>query len=73
MINLKERLVVGNVFSYSWLLAKIMWADMMMKEMQLLSSLEDVILKNVLDLSRPLANEVRAVGTEIWMKNIRNR
>ena len=50
MVDLKERLVDGDVFSYSWLPTKDMWADMMTKEMQLPSSLENVILKNVMDL-----------------------
>ena len=58
VVDLKERLVDGDVFSYSWLPTKSMWADMMTKEMQLLSSLENIILKNVLDLPRPLVNEV---------------
>ena len=73
MVYLKERLVDGDVYSYSWLPTKNMWADMMTKEMQLPLSLEDVILKNVMDLPKPLVNEVRAVGTEICMMNIRNR
>lgn len=46
---------------------------MMTKEMKLPLSLEDVILKNVMDLPKPLVNEVRAVGMEICMTNIRNR
>ena len=50
-----------------------MWADMMTKEMQLSPALEDVFLKNDLDLTQPLINEVRAIGTEIWMNNIRKR
>ena len=58
VVDLKERLVDGDVFSYSWLPTKDMWADMMTKEMQLPSSLENVILKNVRDLPQPLINEV---------------
>ena len=50
-----------------------MMADMMTKEMQLPPTLEDVIMKNVLTLPNPLINEVRVVGMEIRMKNIRNR
>ena len=73
MVDVKERLVDGDVFSYSWLLTKDMWGDMMTKEMQLPPALENVFLKNVLDLPQPLINEVRAVGTEIRMTNIRNR
>ena len=73
VVDLKERLVDGDVFSYSWLPTKNMWADMMTKEMQLPSALENVFLKNDFDLSQPLVNEVRAVWTEIRMNNIRNR
>ena len=73
VVDLKERLVDRNIFSYSWLPTKNMWADMMTKEMQLPPALEDVFLKNDLDLPQPLVNEVRAVGTEIRMKNISNR
>ena len=73
VVDLKEKLVDGDVFSYSWLPTKNMWADMMMKEMQLPLALEDVFLKNDFDLSQPLVNEVRAVGREIRMNNIRNR
>ena len=45
----------------------------MTKEMKLPSSLEDVIMNNVMDLPKPLVNEVKTVGTEIHMTNIRNR
>ena len=73
MTDLKERLVDRNVFSYSWLPTRNMLADMMMKEMQLPSALENVLLKNDLDLPQPLMNEVKAIGTEIRRDNIRNR
>ena len=73
IVDLKERLVDTDIFSYSWLPTKNMWADMMTKEMQLLPALEDVFLKNDLDLPQPLVNEVKAVGMEIRMTNIRNR
>ena len=68
-----ERLVDGDIYSYSWLPTKDIWADMMTKEMKLPPSLEDVIMRNVMDLLKPLMNEVKAVGTEICMTNIRNR
>ena len=73
IVDLKERLVDEEVFSYSWLPTKDMWADMMTKEMQLPPALENVILKNVVDLPQPLIYEVRAVGTEIRMSNMRHR
>ena len=73
IVDLKERLVDKDIFSYSWLPTKNMWADVMTKEMQLPLALEDVFLKNDLKLPQPLINEVKAVGTEIRMVNIRNR
>ena len=73
VVDLKERLVDGDIYSYSWLQTKDMWADIMRKEMKLPPYLEDVIMKNVMDLPKPLVNEVKAVGTEIHMTNMRNR
>ena len=45
---------------------------MMTKEMKLPSALEDVFQKNDIVLPIPLVNEVKAIGTEIRMNNIRN-
>ena len=73
VVDLKERLVYREIFLYSWLPTKDMWADMMTKEMKIPPALEDVIMENVMDLPKPLVNEVKAVGTEICMTNIRNR
>ena len=70
--DLKERLIDGDIYSYSLLRTKSMWADMMTKEMELPSALEDVFQKNIMDLPMPLVNEVKAIGTEIRMTNIRN-
>ena len=50
-----------------------MLADILAKEMHLPQALEGVFLKNDFNLSQPLVNEVKAVGTEIRMVNIRNR
>ena len=50
-----------------------MLADVMTKEMHLPPALEDLFLKNEFSLPQPLINEVKAVGTEIMMTNIRNR
>ena len=72
-VDLKERLIDGDVYSYSWLPTKSMWTDMMMKVMELLSALENVFLKNDMDLPKPLMNEVKVIGPEmIRMNNIRN-
>ena len=50
-----------------------MWADMMTKEIELSIALENVFMKNDMDLPKPLVNEVKAIGTEIRMNDIRNR
>ena len=73
MVDLNERLVEGDITSYSWLPTESMWVDMLTKEMCLPPTLEDVFLKNVLDLPRPLTNEVRALEMEIQLTNFRNR
>ena len=73
IVDLKERLVDKDILSYSWLPTKDMLADVMTKEMHLPPALEDVFLKNEFSLPQPLVNEVKAVGTEIRMINIRNR
>ena len=72
VVDLKERLVDGNIYSYSWLSTQDMMADMMTKEMKLLVNLENAIMEKVLNLQQPLVNEVRAIGTEIRMNNIQN-
>ena len=41
---------------------------MMTKGMELLIAWENVIMKNEIDLPKPLVNEVKATGTEIRMK-----
>ena len=50
VMDLKERLVQGDISSYSWLSTDKMWADILTKEMRLPPELENVILKNVMDL-----------------------
>ena len=71
--DLKERLLDGEVSSYSWLPTNNMWADMLTKEMEIPAPLEDVIKMNRMILPMPLENEVVAIGSEIRMRNIRNR
>ena len=73
MVDLKERLVEGNVISHSWLSTDSMWTDILTKEMRLPSGLEKVIKNNIMDLPETMVNQVKAFGTEIWMTNIRNR
>ena len=71
--DLKERLIDGEIYSYLWLPTKSMWAEIMTKEMELPSALEDVFQKNDVVLPMPLVNEVKAEGTEIRMTDVRNR
>ena len=73
LTDLKERLLEGDIYSYSWLSIEDMWAYLLTKEMHLLQHLEDVFLKNTLNLSRTQTNQVKAIGTKIRMHNIRNR
>jgi len=49
-----------------------MWADISTKEKHLLSDLEDVCLENVMDIPETTINDVKAIGTEIRMDNVRN-
>ena len=73
IVDLKERLVDIDIHSYSWLPTQDMLADVLTKEMRLPQALESVFLKNEFKLTQPLVNEVKAVGTEIRVVNIRNR
>ena len=73
ILDLKERLVDRDIQSYSWLPTQDMLADVLTKEMRIPQALESVFLKNEFSLSQPLVNEVKAVGSEIRMVNIRNR
>ena len=73
VMDLKERLVEGDITSYSWLSMDKMWADILTKEMRLPPGLENVILKNVMDLPKTPINQVKAVSIELRMLNIRNR
>ena len=72
-MDLKERLLDGDVYLYSWLPTQEMLADVLKKEMKIPQALEDVILENKISISQPLVNEVKAVGTKIRMVNIHNR
>ena len=73
IVDLKERLVDRDIHSYLWLPTQDMLADVLTKVMRLPQAPENVFLKNEFSLSQPLVNEVKAVGTEIRMVNIRNR
>ena len=50
-----------------------MWADLLTKENKLTEALEDILIKNVIDIEDTLINEVKAHGQEVRMTNIWNR
>ena len=47
-----------------------MWADLLTKENKLMEALEDILIKNVIDIEDTLINEVKAYGQEVRMTNI---
>ena len=49
IVDLKERLLRGEILSCAWLPTEMMWADILTKEMRLPQGLEDVLIKNVMD------------------------
>ena len=49
------------------------WAYLLTKETKLLEALEDILIKNVIDIEDTSINEVKAHGQEVRMTNIRNR
>ena len=73
IVDLKERLIKGDVTSYAWLPTERMWADLLTKEKRLPEELEDVLLRNEMHLQDTNINEVKAFGQEVRMINIRNR
>ena len=73
IIDLKERLLKGEITSISWLPTERMSADILTKERKIPEALEDVLLKNDLDLGDTSTNEVKAHGQEVGMSNIRNK
>ena len=60
IVDLKERLVNGEISSYAWLPTQNMWADILTKEKQLPETLEDVLIRNIMDLGDTTLNKVQA-------------
>ena len=73
IVDLKERLIRGEITSIAWLPTERMWADLLTKEKKLPEDLEDVLMKNDMDIKDTSVNEVKAFGQEVRMTNIRNR
>ena len=70
--RIKVRLFTDSEFTLTSIASSKMWADILTKEKRLLPDLEDVLVNNIMDLPDHNINEVKAVGTEIRIENIRN-
>ena len=64
VVDLKERLLDGDVTSYTWLPTERMWADILTKEKRLPPYLEDVFLEKIMDLPETNINKVKVIRTE---------
>ena len=73
IVDLKERLLHGEITSIAWLPTRNMWADLLTKASKLPEALEDVLFRIVMDIKDTTINEVKAHGQEVRMTNIRNR
>ena len=73
IIDLKERLLSGEITSIAWLPTRNMWADLLTKEIKLPEALEDVLIRNVMDIEDTTINEVKAHGQEVRITNIHDR
>ena len=62
IVDLKERLLNGEITSIAWLPTERMWADLLTKERKLPEDLEDVLFKNDMNLQYTTINEVKAFG-----------
>ena len=73
VVDLKEKIIQSDILSYAWLPNESMWADLLKKDKRHLDDLEDILMKNIMELPETHINEVRAFGQEVMMTNIRNR
>ena len=70
MVDLNERLIKEEVFSYTWLPTQSMWADILTKEKKVPLKLKDVLTENGINLGDTGTNKVLAFGQEVQMTNI---
>ena len=63
----------GEITSIAWLPTKNMWAYLLTKETKLPEALEDILIKNIMDIEDTSINKVKAHGQEVRMTNIQNR
>ena len=73
IVDLRERLFRGEIFSYLWLPTQNMRVDVLTKERNLQDSLEDVLLKNDMNLADTTMIQVKAFGQKVCVTNIQNR
>ena len=62
IVDLKERLIRGDISSYLWLPMQNMWVDVLRKDMSLHEVLEDVLLRNGMKIGDTTINQVKAFG-----------
>ena len=72
-MDLKERLLSGEITLIAWIPAKDIWADLLTKETKMLTALEDILARNDMRIENAFINEVKAHDQEVRMSNIRNR
>ena len=70
IVDLNEILLRSAVTSYAWLPTEMMWADILTKEKKLPDSLEDILLKNAMNLQDVNINKVKAFRQKVRMTNI---
>ena len=58
VVDLKERLIKGEIMLYSQLPTEKMWADLLTKERKLPEDLEDVLISDNMHLQDTSVNEV---------------
>ena len=73
IVDLKERLLSGEITLIAWLPTRNMWADLLTKESKLPEALEDVLFRNDMDIKDTTINEVKDHGQEVRMTNILSR
>ena len=62
IVDLKERLIRGDISSHLWLPMQNMWVDVLRKDMSLHEVLEDVLLRNGMKIGDTTINQVKAFG-----------
>ena len=73
IMDLKERLLSGEITSIAWLPTKDMWTDLLTKETKLPKALEDILAGKDMRIENAFINKAKAHGHEVRMSNIWNR